>query len=31
MSDGELEFNGFSRKKFTYENEDDQIIITGEK
>lgn len=31
MAEGELEFNGFSRKKFNYETQDDSIIITGEK
>jgi len=31
MSDGELRFNGFSRKKFGYQTQDDHIVITGEK
>lgn len=31
MTGGEMEFNGFSRKKFHYEVQDNSIVITGEK
>ena len=31
MTGGEMEFNGFSRKKFNYEVQDNRIIINGEK
>jgi KaiC/GvpD/RAD55 family RecA-like ATPase len=31
MAQGQIVFNGFSRRKFDYETEDDRIVITGEK